>query len=134
MSDRERFARILDDVGFDGWRFAVEDAAPGLCLMRVRFEAPDNATGETSEQVSRPWPLTHGMTASAVVGTALKAVLTAIEHEARERFTYKGAAVFGPHYDVEELLALYEFRHPASADESAPQGSDPHLVDQSSER
>ena len=46
------------------------------------------------------------MTRGEGVQTALLAVLTAVEHEARERFTYKGQAVFGPHFDVEALAQL----------------------------
>jgi hypothetical protein len=47
------------------------------------------------------------MTRSEVVQTALKAVLSAEEHEARERFLYKGKAVFGPHFDVDVLHSIY---------------------------
>jgi hypothetical protein len=45
------------------------------------------------------------MTRSELVQTAFKAVLTSIEHEAREQFTYKGARVFGPHFDIEALVS-----------------------------
>jgi hypothetical protein len=37
------------------------------------------------------------------VRTALKAVLTAEEHEARERFLFRGRAIFGPNIDVDGL-------------------------------
>jgi hypothetical protein len=40
------------------------------------------------------------------VQTAFKCVLTSIEHEAREQFTYSGARVFGPHFDVDALAQL----------------------------
>jgi hypothetical protein len=46
------------------------------------------------------------MTKSEVVQTAFKAALTAIEHEARERFTYRGQSIFDPHYDVDQLVEL----------------------------
>lgn len=46
------------------------------------------------------------MTRSEVVQTALKAVLAAVEHEAREFFTYNGRAIFGPHYDVDALWKI----------------------------
>nr|WP_315206420.1 hypothetical protein [uncultured Albidiferax sp.] len=46
------------------------------------------------------------MTPSEVVQTALKCVLTSLEHEARENFKYKGAPIFGPHFDVDDLAVL----------------------------
>lgn len=49
------------------------------------------------------WLLSPFMTPGEVVRTALLAVLTAEEHEARERFRFRGKAVFGPHLDVEAL-------------------------------
>jgi len=57
-------------------------------------------------QTSRKWRLSTYMTKSELVQTALKAVLTAEEHEARETFHYKGEAIFGPHFDIEELVRI----------------------------
>jgi hypothetical protein len=48
---------------------------------------------------------TH-MTPGELVQTAFKAVLTFLEHEARENFKYKGVSVFDPHYDIEKLVEL----------------------------
>jgi hypothetical protein len=56
------------------------------------------------------------MTDAEILGTALKAVLTAEEHEARERFLYLGRAVYGPHMS---LLALW---HAAGSPEYRPDG------------
>ena len=50
------------------------------------------------------------MTPSELVQTALKCVLTSLEHEAREHFTYRGAAIFGPHFDVEALVRIADRR------------------------
>lgn len=41
-----------------------------------------------------------------VVQTALVALLMYHEHELREQFTYKGAAIFAPHFDVDRLARL----------------------------
>jgi hypothetical protein len=43
------------------------------------------------------------MTDSEVVFTALKAVLTALEHEAREKFTFMGVRIADSHVDVHKL-------------------------------
>ena len=50
--------------------------------------------------------MSHEATRSEVVQTALKCVLTSVEHEARESFTYRGRAIFGPHLDVDVLHSL----------------------------
>ena len=47
--------------------------------------------------------MTHG----EIVQTVFKATMTALEHEAREMFLYKGVSVLDPHYDIEKLV---EFR------------------------
>lgn len=52
---------------------------------------------------SRKWFLSPHMTKGELVQTCLKAVLTAEEHEAREKFLYRGRAVLGPHIDIEAL-------------------------------
>jgi len=54
------------------------------------------------------WYLSRHATESEVVLTALKGVLTALEHEAREQFTYRGVALFGPHVDVRALIVCAE--------------------------
>ena len=48
------------------------------------------------------------MTRSEIVSTAFLAVLTALEHEAREQFRYRGRPIYSPHYDVEVLAKLWE--------------------------
>lgn len=50
--------------------------------------------------------LSPNMTKSELVQTAMKAVLAAEEHEAREHFRYRGKCIFGPHIDVDGLLAV----------------------------
>lgn len=54
----------------------------------------------------RKWRLSKWMTKSEIVQTAFMAYLTWIEHEARESFKYKGASIFGPHYDVDALVEI----------------------------
>ncbi|WP_293222251.1 hypothetical protein [Ottowia sp.] len=43
---------------------------------------------------------------SELVQTALKCVLTSVEHETREQFRFRGQAIFGPHFNVEQLATL----------------------------
>ena len=83
---------VLSEVHYKDWRFYVAQSG-GRHYLQVRFDG----------QHGRKWLLSPHMTRSEVVATALKAVLTAEEHEAREEFTYLGEAVFGPHLDVDAL-------------------------------
>lgn len=110
---------ILKDVRYPGFSFLVSVPADGPTFLVIEFEATDTKTGEYSRLWrSRKWPLSKHMTRSEVVQTAFAATLMAIEHEARESFKYKGHAIFGPHFDVEALLALA--KDPMSEDVRAP--------------
>lgn len=97
---------ILDAVSYLNWEFFVGLDGPRPYLQ-VKFDAADTRYGGALEhQSGRKWFLSPHMTRSEIVTTALKAVLTAVEHEARESFRYRGRAIFGPHFDVEKLVRL----------------------------
>lgn len=66
---------------------------------------------QSKELRGRKWRLSEHMTKSELVQTALMAVLAAEEHEAREAFKYRGAAIFGPHFDVDALHELARGRN-----------------------
>lgn len=92
------FELILLDVKHPEFSFLVgQDSS--RAYLQVRF----SADGEIWH--GRKWLLSPHMTKSEVIQTAFKAVLTAIEHEAREHFLYKDRPVFGPHFDVDALHA-----------------------------
>lgn len=65
-----------------------------------------NGSGSVEIQHTRKWFLSEHATKSEIVQTALKCVLTSLEHRAREHFLYQGTRVFGPHFDVDELKRL----------------------------
>ena len=92
---------ILDEINYRDWSFAVGVESRGFTLQ-VQFRA--GTAGE--EQRGRKWRISEHMTRSEVVQTALMAVLAAEEHEARERFLYRGEAIFFPHFDVDDLWLL----------------------------
>ncbi len=93
----------LEQVTFRGWTFRVGSMGDGL-FLQVRFMALDEVVGQPLEQGGRKWYVSRHATIGEIVQTALKAVLTALEHEAREDFRYKGRAIFGPHLDIEVLF------------------------------
>jgi hypothetical protein len=121
MLSRKEIEEIVARVEFDGFNFRVheevtfvneaQEMTTGLYLQ-LHWRAPDNVTGEPDTyQSSRKWRLSPFMTRSEIVSTCFKAVMTAIEHEAREQFTYRGAAIYGPHFDVEALVDLATTGH-----------------------
>jgi hypothetical protein len=69
-----------------------------VILLTVEFHA------DNERWTGRRWVISRHMTDSEVVQTCLKAVLTAEEHEAREKFTFMDKPVFGPHINILELL------------------------------
>lgn len=97
MTPQERLA-ILADVQYKDWKFVVGRSTRGEPYLQLQW------TGENGFPcTSRKWLLSDFMTKSELVQTAFKAVLTAEEHEARETFLYKQAAIFGPHFDVDAM-------------------------------
>lgn len=101
----EEIMEVVHSATFPGYEFLVflDGDRP---VLQVEFYAPDLKTGEPSFQKGRKWFLSYHMTKSEVVSTAFKAVLTAVEHEVRETFRYKGRAIFGPHFDVDALVSF----------------------------
>lgn len=96
----ERFRAALAKVNYKNWAFETGCDGP-RCFLQVKFK---DCTG--AEWKGRKWLLSPHMTDSEVIQTAFKAVMTAEEHETREAFKYLGQAIFGPHYDVNQLAEL----------------------------
>lgn len=95
---------ILTYIDFGGWLFHADHMDEGFYLQ-VIFKVAD---GTNTVQKGRKWYVSPYSVKSEVVQTAFKAVLTALEHEARESFLYQGQPIFGPHFDVDALLELSE--------------------------
>lgn len=94
---------ILGRIRFRDWWFRVLPIGDGFSLQ-VCFVAAGAA------QHGRKWYVSSHATDGEVVQTALKSVLTALEHEAREDFTYRGRAIFGPHCSLDALHAACDQR------------------------
>ena len=94
------------DLQYKDWQFRVEKDAIGLWFLQARFIDRDVNTGERATITGRKWRISMHMTRSEIVQTALKAVLTAEEHEVRERFLFRARPIFNPHLDVEVLWKM----------------------------
>ena len=108
MLDLDDIRAVASQVRYKDWRFHIDaellESGDSRPWLQVHFHAPDNENPEVSGPAKgRKWFLSPHMTESEVVGTAFKAVLTAEEHEAREKFKWRDRAVFGPRIDVESL-------------------------------
>lgn len=105
MKSVHDFWKILDAVRFPGYQFDLVHLGSHYALQII-CDGTCNITGADLSWRSRKWLLSQHMTDGEVVQTAFKAVMTTMEHEARENFKYKGHAVFDPHYDIDKLVAL----------------------------
>lgn len=95
----------LSDVQYKDHQFKVNQDGDRQYLQ-LEWHGLDSVTHEPMVVKGRKWFLSPFMTKGEVVQTALVAVLAAEEHEAREEFRYKGKAIFGPHFDIERLVAI----------------------------
>ncbi len=101
----EQFEAVISRIHYRGWFFKIGQDGD-RAFLQIRVNGCCNVDGKPMDWSSRKWFLSPHMTPSEVVQTAFKAVLTAEEHEARERFLYLGRSIFDPHYDVDQLWRL----------------------------
>ena len=85
------------DLAYKDWQFRVDKDGIGLWFLQVVVTGFDATTDEPIRWSGRKWRLSMHSTRSEIVQTALKAVLTAEEHEARERFLFRSRPIFSPH-------------------------------------
>ena len=97
---------LLAQVTYPGLEWQTITEGWHVHLRVHNPEGIDNVTSEDMPWSGRWWRLSEHMTDSEIVGTAFKAIITCLEHEARENFLYKGQAVYDAHLDVEELVKL----------------------------
>jgi hypothetical protein len=101
---------VVGAVKFPDYVFTVGESSRGFVYLQGSYDEADTITGRIERQYTRRWPLSPEMTKSEIVATAFKCVMTSQEHKCREWFTYCGAAIYQPHYDVDDLLAICEKR------------------------
>lgn len=97
--------QLLKHIVCENYTFAVRETHGGIHLQGM-YPEPDTYTGIPQIQYTRKWLLSPHMSDSEIVQTAFKLVHTSYEHRVREAFKYRGARIFGPHFDVEDLVTL----------------------------
>jgi hypothetical protein len=96
IADRITFADYFVEADYEV--VLVGDGTAYVVWLQVgKFEGVCNVTGKSLAWRGRKWPIEPEHTEGEIVRTALKAVLTAVEHEAREQFLFDGKAIFDPH-------------------------------------
>ncbi len=101
---------VVGEVSFPDYEFFVGESSHGFLYLQAEYDEADTVTGIVERQYTRRWALSPEMTKSEIVSTAFKCVLTSMEHKTREHFLYQNAAIYHPHYDVDDLLAICEKR------------------------
>jgi len=100
-----RLQAILADVRCGPIEFLTEEI-PGGFLIWIRCEEEDIGSGVRKTYHGRKWHVARDADESDVVRTAFKAVATWQEHEARDRFEYRGVPIFGAHAEVGDLVRV----------------------------
>ena len=90
-------------IGSVEWNIHCDIMGDGF-FIQLRYLEKDIETGDLQDQHGRKWYVSKHSVKSEVVQTILKACLTSAEHMIREHFTYKEERIYGPHFDVDELV------------------------------
>ena len=102
-----RVQSIVNNIRYKDWRLILGIDGTRL-YIQWSFRARNwSLPGHPMHSwTSRKWHLSAYMTESEVVQTALKAAITAEDHEAREAFHYLGLRPFQPHIPLTALLEV----------------------------
>lgn len=106
MLSLEQIKELVANCAFEDWDINVRMDGDRPYLQIHVKNGKDAATGSVLEWTGRKWLLSYHMVPNEVVTTAFKAVMTAMEHEVRENFRFKGASIFNPHIDPEMMAEI----------------------------
>jgi hypothetical protein len=82
---KQEIQALVDKVKYKDWRFLVRDKN-GSMYLQIKFDAPDNYTGEVEEQSCRKFTLSEHMVKTEVYDTVWLAIQRAEIHEAAENY------------------------------------------------
>lgn len=96
---KSEWTEAIKQLEYRDWSYQIL-GAPDHEYLQITFFA------DGEDQYCRRWVLDNSMSASDIIRTAWMATMAAEEHEARERFKYKGRKIFGPHFNVDQLVDI----------------------------
>ena len=104
MQTLESIKTLIKGIKFNDWDFIV-NTTKEVPYVQIKFWAPGSFAGSDKLELQscRKWILSYHMCDEEIVSTAFKAMLAAIEHEAREQFLWEGQAIYRPHLDIRTL-------------------------------
>lgn len=100
----DEMREIVSQCSFGDWKIEVHIDGHRPYMQVHVIDGRDSETGQPLEWTGRKWMLSPFMCKNEIVTTAFKAVMTAMEHEIRENFRYRGVAIFNPHVDPDALV------------------------------
>lgn len=100
----QEIREIVGLCSFEDWNIVVRMDGSRPYLQIHAPNGRDADTGLPMPWTSRKWMLSPHMCKNEIVTTAFKAVMTAMEHEVRESFRYRGVSIFNPHLDPDALV------------------------------
>lgn len=92
--------RILKEVSIPQYELWLCQSECGTYYIQIQFDEVCNYSGASGYRaLCREWMITKDKfeDESHIIRTCWKAYWNALEHEASEKFTYKGKRVFDPH-------------------------------------
>ncbi len=121
---------VLEDISIPWEIHLIEDHIfkdvnnNGRLYIQIQFDDVDN-TGKQENYRShcRKWSLSPHMPKQEVVRTVYKAYKLAVDHEADEKFKYRGKMIYGPHVSPDALCAIADMRETREGEDIAGPGN-----------
>lgn len=99
-----QFQTYLSEISVPGWIFDLRLDDTRLYLQ-ARFDDYDSYSEKWIQEKSGKRYLSVHMTKNEIVQQALALSLSAVEHQVRKNFFYREMRIFGPHFNIDSLVA-----------------------------
>lgn len=118
MLTTDEVQEIINDIECLDYHFDIIEKGT-YSYLQAYYVEKDVDTGKDELQKTRKWLLSQHMVKGEIVQTALKCVLTSMEHRAREHFKYKGELIFCPHFDIDVFVEAAKAKRMEVREENA---------------
>ena len=113
MNRYDKVCSIVDNIRCLDRRFVVTGVADHdmelITTIHVEYYEVDVTKGAGAEpelQKSRRWIIEPDADENEIVNTCFACVMRSYDHVVQEHFTYQGARVFSPHFEIHDRLQL----------------------------
>ncbi|RJQ30308.1 hypothetical protein C4565_00555 [Candidatus Parcubacteria bacterium] len=101
----EKFENLLKNLTFPGYHFVLGNEN-GNIFVRIKYDEPDVFDGKIETQWGRKWWIEATDSEEGFLQTCFKALLTSLEHRARENFLYMNVPIMHPHRTLKEMVEM----------------------------